>query len=330
MWYSAVGCIVTLTLSLLATPLATHAQPQGKLPRIGVLEPGHPPMVHPVSCSEGFKQRLRDLGYREGQTILLESRYAEVQYDRLPTLAAELVHYQPDVIWTHSNRAAQALKHATTTIPIVVAIMGNVVEQGLVESIARPGGNLTGLDMRQDEFTGKHLELLKVAVPPLTRVAVLVDRFSRPLRALAALEREAQALGLHLLPVEAGDPETYAGAFAAMAEHQAEGLVIWNTFRLANHKPRLLELALAHRLPTISFQRTWVEAGSLLSYGVNVLDMCSRSATYVDRILKGTKPTELPIEGPMQFELVINLKTAEALGLTMPPVLLFQADEVLK
>jgi ABC-type uncharacterized transport system substrate-binding protein len=326
-----VTLIATVALTILMAPVVADAQLTATIPTVGVLEPGPPPAVRPQSCSELFKQSLRDLGYREGQTIRLESRYAEFQYDRLPTLAAELVQRNPDVIWTHSGRAGQALKHATTTIPTVVGITRDFVELGLGESLARPGGNLTGLEMRRDEFEGKHLELLKAAVPPITRVAVLVDpralRFGRP---PPRLEKEAQVLGLHLLPVEAGDPEAFEGAFAAMAEHRAEALMIVDSQRFSMYDRHIVELALAHRLPTISFQRTWAEAGSLLSYGVNLDEMCRRSATYVGRILKGAKPADLPIEGPMKFELVINLKTAQALGLTIPPALLFQADEVIR
>jgi putative tryptophan/tyrosine transport system substrate-binding protein len=196
--------------------------------------------------------------------------------------------------------------------------------------LARPGGNLTGLEMRRDEIGGKHLELLKATVPLTTRVAVLVDPTILSLRRPPwGLEKEAQALGLHLVPVEAADPEAFAGAFAAMAEHRAEALVIVDSQRFSMYTRRIVELAVAHQLPTISFQRTWAEAGSLLSYGVNLEEMCRHSVTYVDRILKGAKPADLPIEGPTKFELVINLKTANALGLTLPPTLLFQADEII-
>jgi putative tryptophan/tyrosine transport system substrate-binding protein len=265
-----IGLLLALTLSLLVAPLAVDAQPRGKLPLLGVLEPSRPPPATPLSCSEHFEHRLRDLGYREGETIRLESRYAELQYDRLSTLAAELGRRQPDVIWTHSAVAARARKHATTTVSIVVGMSRDFVDEGLGESLARPGGNLTGLEMRQDEFAGKHLELLKAAAPLITRVAVLVDQHvaSSYTRPLIALEQGAQALGLHLRAVvEVGDPASFAGAFAAMAEHRAEALVILNSLRLAAYNRRILELAVAHRLPTIPFQRTWAEAGSLLSYG---------------------------------------------------------------
>jgi putative ABC transport system substrate-binding protein len=326
-----VTLVAPLALVVLLAQVMTEAQPAATIPTLGVLEPGPPPAVRPQSCSELFKHSLGELGYREGQSIRLESRYAEFQYDHLPSLAAELVQRNPDVIWTHSGRAGQALKHATTTIPIVVGITRDFVELGLGENLARPGGNLTGLEMRRDEFEGKHLELLKAAVPAITRVAVLVDpralRFGRP---PPRLEKEAQALGLHLLPVEAGDSEAYEGAFAAMVKPRAEALMIVDSQRFSMYARRLVELALAHRLPTISFQRTWAEVGSLLSYGVNLDEMCRRSATYVDRILKGAKPADLPIEGPTKFELIINLKTAKSLGLTLPTTLLFQADEIIR
>jgi len=323
--------IVALALSLFWLLLADAAQKSAKIPRVGVLEPGSPPTVTPRPCLESFQQGLGDLGYREGQNIVLEYRYGEFKPDRLPGLAADLVQRQPDVLWTNSNRTAQMLKQATTTLPIVVGASSDLEEYGLVESLARPGGNLTGLDARTFALTSKRLELLKDAVPQITRVAVLVDSagpFSA--RIPGAFEREAQALGIHLLRVEAGDPGAFDAAFAAMEEQRADALVLMDSPMFSVHSHRLAGLALAHRLPTIGGTRSLAEAGLLIIYGANAPDLCRRSALYVDKILKGTTPGDLPIEQPTKFELIINLKTAQALGLTLPPTLLFQADELIK
>jgi putative tryptophan/tyrosine transport system substrate-binding protein len=324
--------IVALALSLFWLLLADAAQKSAKIPRVGVLEPGFPPTVTPRRCLEFFQQGLGDLGYREGQNIVLEYRYGEFKPDRLPGLAADLVQRQPDVLWTNSNRTAQMLKQATTTLPIVVGASSDLEEYGLVESLARPGGNLTGLDARTFALTSKRLELLKDAVPQITRVAVLVDSagpFSA--RIPGAFEREAQALGIHLLRVEAGDPGAFDAAFAAMEEQRADALVLMDSPMFSVHSHRLAGLALAHRLPTIGGgTRALAEAGLLIIYGAYAPDLCRRSALYVDKILKGAQPADLPVEQPMKFNLVINRKTAQALGLTIPPHILFQADEVIQ
>ena len=321
--------IVTLALGVLVGPVLTAAQPRGSIPRVGVLSIG--PQQPPAPCLLHFQQGLRDLGYVEGQTILLEYRYGEFQPDRLAALAAELVQLQPDVIWTTSTQTALALTPATSTIPIVVGSGGDLVAAGLVDSRARPGGNLTGLETRNIELLGKHVELLQAAVPQLSRVAILVDPAERMHdRVPSTMEAEARALGVQLQRVEAGTPDAFEAAFAAMAAFRAEALVIVANPFLAAHRQRLLALALAQRLPTIAAARSIAEAGSLLSYGVNQSELCQRSALYVDKMLKGARPADLPVEGPMKFEFIINLKTARALGLTIPPTLLFQANEVLQ
>ena len=325
--------IVTLALSLLVLPLAAAAQKLAKLPSVGVLEPDYPPMVTPQSCSVRFRHALGELGYQEGQNIMLEYRYAENQLDRLPALAAGSVQRHPDVLWTSSSRAAQALKQVTTTIPIVVAVAVDLVEQGLVESLARPGGNLTGLDTRYLELTSKRLELLKDAVPQITRVAILVDptgtrRVSD--RIPSAFEAEAWALGLHLLRVEASEPGALDAAFTTMVEQRADALVLMDSRIFRTHRHRLLELALMHRLPTIAPIRSYAEAGSLLAYGADPSDLCRRSAVFVDKILKGAKPADLPVERADKFALIVNLKTAQALGLTLSPLFLSRADEVIR
>ena len=328
MWCRTIGCLVTLTLSLLAAPCTIPAQPRGKIPRVAVLDPTSHERPSPGLLA--FQQGLRDLGYVEGQTILLDYRYGEGHVDRLPALAAELVQLAPDVLWTASDPAAWAAKRATTTIPIVVGVSDGLVEQGLVASHARPGGNLTGLEHPGIEVVGKRLELLKEAVPTISRVAILVD----PAQAAHAhvpsnMAREARALGVQLQRVEAGAPAAFDMAFTAMVQGGADALLIMGSPLFAAHRQQLLALALQHRLPTMAYGRHLAEAGSLLAYGTDSRVLCQRSAIFVHKILHGVKPADLPIEqAPSQ--LVVNLKTAEALGVTIPPTFLFRADEVIK
>ena len=327
-WDSAVGFIITLTLSLLAAPLTVTAQPRRTLPRVGVLEPSSPPGT---SCLAGFRQGLRDLGYVDGQTIILVSRYAEDQTDRLPALATELVRLTPDVLWTHSNPAAQAAKQATTTIPIVVGIASFEATPGLVESLAQPGGNLTGLDSLYTEVLGRRLALLKEAVPTITHVAVLVDPTNPAHQGgLHNLEAEAQTLGVQLQRVEVNAPEALEGAFAAILQGSAEALMFDGPLFGGTTLQRIVAFAAQHRLPTVAGGRNYTTAGVLLGYGMAAYDRCHRSAVFVDKILKGAKPADLPVERAHKFELIVNLKTATALGLTIPPMLLFQADEVIQ
>jgi putative ABC transport system substrate-binding protein len=245
--------------------------------------------------------------------------------------ATELVRLTPDVLWTHSTPAALAAKQATSTIPIVLGVANDLVEQGLVASLERPGGNLTGVELRDIELLGKRLELFKEAVPTLSRVAVLVDPSER---AHAHVPRnigvEARALRVQLQRVEGGDPEAFEAAFAAMAQGGTDGLIIMDTAFFVKHRPRLLELAARYRLPTISGTRGFAEAGSLLAYGARVAELCQRSAVLMDKLLKGATPADLPVERADKFYLVVNLTTAEALGLTLSPTFLYRADEVIK
>jgi putative ABC transport system substrate-binding protein len=327
MWYSAVGFLVMLILSLLVVPLATLAQPRGKIPLVGVLEPG----LQQEGCVTAFQQGLRDLGYMEGQHVTFVYRYAAHQCDRLPALAAELVQLTPDVLWTHSNAAALVVKQATATIPIVVGVANELVELGLVESVAQPGGNLTGLDLRRKELMGKRLELLKEAVPTISRVAVLVDPMNPLYQGVPQhIVPEAQVLSVHLQRVEAHRPETFEGAFAAMVQGGVDALMLPEGPPFSTHQRRLVELALQHRLATMCSSRSWAKDGCLLTYGASFDDLCQRSAVFVDKILKGAQPAQLPVELAHKFSLSVNLKTAEALGLTLPPTFLVQADEVLK
>jgi putative ABC transport system substrate-binding protein len=320
---------MTLTLSLLVVPLLAMAQPQNKFPLVGVLEPG--PQQPTTRCLQGLQQGLRELGYVEGHNIRLAYRYAEDHADRLPALAAELVQLAPDLIWLHSPRAAWAAKRATTTIPIVIGLASNLVEQGLVASLARPGGNLTGMDYRVVAVVTKQLEGLKEAVPTISRVAVLVNPINPTHQGiLPDLEPAARALGVQLLQVEAGTPTAFEAAFAAMVQGGAEALLIVNEAMFSAHRQPLLALALRYRLPTVSYGRHFAEAGSLLAYGADSRELCQRSTVFVQKILHGATPANLPVERVDKFPWVINLKTAEALGLTLPPTVLFLADEVLK
>jgi len=328
MWYGTAGCIIACTLSLLAVPLLATAQPRGTIPRVGVLDPSFPPGP---SCLAGFRQGLRDLGYVEGQTITLVSRYAEGQPDRLPALAAELVQLTPDVLWTHSNPAAHAAKQATTTIPIVVGLASFDATPGLVESLARPGGNLTGLDSMHTEVVGRRLALLKEVVPTITRVALLVDPTNPShIGGLHNLAAEAQTLGVQLQSIEVNAPETLEGALAATIEGGAEALMFEGPLFSGNTLQRILAFAARHRLPTVSGGRNYTTAGVLLGYGMAAYDQCHRSAVFVDKILKGAKPADLPVERAYKFELIVNLQAAKALGLTIPPAVLFQANEVIQ
>jgi len=328
MWYGTAGCIIAFTLSLLAVPLLATAQPRGTIPRVGVLDPSFPPGP---SCLAGFRQGLRDLGYVEGQTITLVSRYAEGQPDRLPVLAAELVQLTPDVLWTHSNPAAHAAKQATTTIPIVVGLASFDATPGLVESLARPGGNLTGLDSMHTEVVGRRLALLKEVVPTITRVALLVDPTNPShIGGLHNLAAEAQTLGVQLQSIEVNAPETLEGALAAIIEGGAEALMFEGPLFSGNTLQRILAFASRHRLPTVSGGRNYTTAGVLLGYGMAAYDQCHRSAVFVDKILKGAKPADLPVERAYKFELIVNLQAAKALGLTIPPAVLFQANEVIQ
>jgi putative ABC transport system substrate-binding protein len=332
MWCNAIGCIVTLLLSLLTVPLAAEAQPVAKIPRIGVLSAGFPPGSADPAAFEAFRQGLRDLGYVEGQTIVVEYRWAEGQGDRLPDLAAELVGLPVDLIVAGTTRAVQAAQHATKTIPIVMAVSADPVASGFVASLARPGGNITGMSLMAPEVSGKRLELLRDIRPGVSRVAVLWNPAQPGSRIdLQGLESAAQSLGLQLYPLEVRSPDAFESAFAAMHREGADALlVLRDPLLLDRHLSAIATYALQHRLPTMYGWRAFVEAGGLMSYGPRVSDLFRRATYYVDRILKGAQPADLPVEQPTQFELVLNLKTAQALGLTIPPHLLVLADEVIR
>jgi len=326
MWYSTLGCIVALTLSMLAASLAADAQRAARVPRIGVLTL----VAGPTPNSEAFQQALHALGWVEGQTIGIEYRWAAGQLDRLRDDAAELVRRKVDVIVASSSPAVQMARQATPTIPIVaVDSETDPVARGLAASLAQPGGNLTGVFLDHAELGGKWLELLREAVPVVTRVAALWDAAMDP-APLRATEVVARSLGVPLHILEVRGPHEFASAFEASAREHASALLVFQSPMLFVHHPRLADLAASRRLPTIALFRDFAQAGGLLSYGPNLQEMFRRAAVFIDKILKGIKPGDVPIERPYKFELVINLKTAKALGITMPPSLLLLADEVIQ
>jgi ABC-type uncharacterized transport system substrate-binding protein len=331
MWLRTVGGLVTLALGMLVAPLATAAQSPGKVPRVGLLLHSRQAYEPRIGRLEEFRQGLRELGYIEGQNIVLEVRYTEERPDRLVELATEHVRLQVDVLVVHGGEGVQAARKATSTIPIVMARMDDADTRGFVASLARPGGNITGLSFQTGELSGKWLELLKEALPSVSRVAVLASEGAEIQR--RTLEQAAFTMGVHLHIFEVRSADDFGSAFAAAHTTQAEGLVILGSRLFTIHAPQLAALAAQHRLPAIYYHRGFAEAGGLMAYGPKESDSSwgwQRAAAFVDKILKGAKPADLPVEQPTRFELVLNLKTAKALGLTMPPALLFQADEVLQ
>jgi putative ABC transport system substrate-binding protein len=317
-----------ITLGLLVAPLAAEAQPAGKVHRIGYLL-GTTREQEPAL--EAFLEGMRALGYVEGQNLVMEYRAAEGQYDRLPALAAELVRLPVDVLLAAITPAALAARDATTTIPIVMAGVGDPVGSGLVAGLARPGGNVTGLTSLQSELIGKELEFLKAVLPTVSRVAVLWNPANQAaVLAMPGAEAAAQRLGVQLHLVEARGPDAFDRAFVAMTQAHAGALLVMGDRVFVEHRRRLAELAAMSHLPTMHNIRPFVEAGGLMAYGPSPSDIRRRAAVYVDKILKGTKPADLPVEQPTTYELIINLKTAQALGLTIPPSVLFQATEVIR
>jgi len=317
-------------VSVLGVPLAGEAQQPGKVPRVGFLGPRSRSDGTPYL--DAFLQGLRELGWVEGQNIAIEYRFAEGRLDRLAALAAELVRLKVDVILAASTPPAVAAKSATSTIPIVMATSADPVELGLVASLARPGGNVTGLSFSVAlDVVGKELELLKETVPKVRRVAVLWNP-ANPGNTLAmkTLRNTARSLSVQLQLLEARSPNEFEAAFAAMAREGAGALLVVPDSIFGLHRARLQDLAAKSRLPAMYGLREHTEAGGLMSYAVDLRDSFRRSATYVDKILKGAKPADLPVEQPTKFKLVINLKTAKALGLTIPQSVLLRADEVLQ
>lgn len=318
--------ILLLALVVFVVPLAAEAQEAGKVARIGVLSAGSPP----VPLFESFRQGLRELGYVEGRNISIEYRWAEGRDERLPGLAADLVRLKVDVI-VASSHAAVAAKQATTAIPIVMPIITDPVGLGLAASLARPGGNATGFATQNDELPGKWMELVKETLPKVSRVAVLFHPTYDGGAQLKASEAAARSLGVRLQALKVERPDDFATAFAEVQKNRAQALIVSSSALFFVHRTRLVEFAAKHRLPTIYHQSGFVvDAGGLMSYGPDFHDLFRRSATYVDKILKGVKPGDLPVQQPTKFELVINRRTAKALGLTIPQSLLLRADRVIE
>jgi putative tryptophan/tyrosine transport system substrate-binding protein len=313
--------------AVLAAPLSAGAQQAGKVPRVGVLSGGSP---SDSRAGDAWRQGLRELGYVEGQTIVIEYRWAEAKYERFPRLAAELVHLRVDVIVATVAAAVRAAKHATNAIPIVM-VVNDPVAAGFVSSLARPGGNITGMSMMSPEVVGKQLELLRQVVPNISRVAVLANP-TNPGNAAQLRQAEvvARTLGMQLHPLEAQSPSEIGRAFAAMTRERADALLVLLDPILADERKQIADLSAKAHVPAMYALRLHVDAGGLMAYGADIFDLYRRGAIYVDKILKGAKPGDLPIEQPTKFELVINLKTAKALGLTIPPSLLLRADQVIE
>jgi putative ABC transport system substrate-binding protein len=313
--------VLLLTVSLL------EAQQTEKVHRIGYLSTRSSSPATPGQ--EAFRHGLRDLGYIEGKNIVLEYRFAEGERDRLPELAADLVRIQVDAIFATGTRATRAAKNATSTIPIIVGGAGDLVGTGLVASIARPGGNITGSTRMSTDLVGKRIELLKEAVSKVSRVAVIWSTRQDGVE-LREMESPARQLGVKVQPVKVREPNEFQSGYAMMVREQTDALIILHSGFAYRHRRRLLELAAINRLPSMCETARWTKSGCLISYGPDRLRLYRRAAYLVDKILKGAKPGDLPIEQPTKFELIINLKTAKKLDFTVPPSVLYRADKVIK
>jgi putative ABC transport system substrate-binding protein len=315
---------------LFALCSSVEAQQPTKIPRIGFLSGALPSSF--AARAEAFQQGLHELGYEEGRNVVIEYRYAEGKFDRLPALAAELVRLKVDVIVTGGPTATRPAKEATITIPIVMAQDTDPVGNGFVASLPRPGGNITGLSSLSSELSGKRLELLKEIVPGLSRVAVF-GTSTNPgnAQSLKEMELAARSFGVKIQSLDIREPRDIESSFRAAVKERADACLMLPAGPIANsQRKEIIELAAKTRLPTIYRDREQVEAGGLMSYGVNFDDLFRRAATYVDKILKGRKPADLPVEQPKKFELIINLKTAKQIGLTIPQSVLYRADKVIK
>ena len=322
-----VNCLLP-TVLLLTVSLAQAQQPT-KVPRIGYLTTVS---LSAISARiEAFRQGLRELGYMEGKNIVIERRFAEGKLDRLPELAAELVHLKVDIIVTTGPSPTRAAKQATSMIPIVMAQDSDPVGNGFVASLARPGGNITGLSTLAPELNGKRLELLKEIVPKLSSVAVL-GTSTNPGNAqqLREVELAAGALKVKLQHLDVLDPKDIETAFRAASKGRADAVLVLASPVFVNKRTEIVELAVKSRIPAIYHRPDFVEDGGLMTYGVNFTDLDRRAATYVDKILKGRKPADLPVEQPMKFEFIVNLQAAKRIGLTIPPNVLARADRVIK
>jgi len=328
-WTLAMTSLGMALALLIAAPVAAESQPAKKY-RIGFL--GLSSAADYAPNLQAFHQGLRDLGYEEGKNISIEFRWAEGHYERLPVLAVELVRLNPDVVVTHATPGIQAARQATTTIPIVMGVSSDPVRLGFVKSLARPGGNTTGVATLQSDLAAKRLELLKEVVPTLGRVAVLWNPTNPALREdLKQTELASVKLGVRLRSFElVREPTSLETVFAAILRERPAGLIVVADSLAVTHSARIAEFAVRNRLPTMAGWRAFVTDAGLISYSADFLEGWRVAARYVDRILKGAKPAELPVEQPTRFDLAINLKTAKALGLTIPPSLLVRADSVVE
>jgi ABC-type uncharacterized transport system substrate-binding protein len=320
---------ILMALALLAAGAIADAQQPTKIPRLGYLNANFP-TTNPVRI-EAIRQGLRELGYVEGKNIVIEWRYAEGKQDGLPALAAELVRLKVDVIVTSASGETRAAKEATSTIPIVMTNDNDPVGSGFVASLARPAGNITGLSTLAPELSGKRMEILREIIPRLSRVAVLASS-TQPgyAQVLEEMELAAKAFGLKLQHLNVLVPKDIETAFRAAGEARADAVLLLSSAVLTSQRTQIIELAVKSRLPASYPRPEFVEAGGLMTYGPNITDLSRRAATYVDKILKGAKPANLPVEQPTKFELVINLKAAKQIGLTIPQSVLYKADKVIK
>ncbi|MDQ3831420.1 MAG: ABC transporter substrate-binding protein [Candidatus Tectomicrobia bacterium] len=322
-----IGLLITFTFGFLLAPIAAEAQGKPRLPMVGVLTSA----AGPSRLGDGLLQSLSDLGYVEGDNLTLEERYAGGTAERLVALAVDMVRQEVAVIVASGYAAVRAAQDATHTIPIVMLLGGDPIGSGLIPRLTRPGGNLTGVAALSSKLSAKRLALLKTVVPAASQVAVLFnpDDVSKALD-WTQTQAAARGLGVRLQPQEVRDPHTLGQAFAAMRQAHADALITFGDVFTLQHRTRIVTFATQSQLPAIYELKPFVEAGGLMAYGPRPKEMFQRVAGYVDKILKGAKPGDLPVEQPTTFELVINLKTAKALGLTIPPSLLSQADEVIR
>jgi len=320
---------IVLALSVIAAPLAAEAQQTGKVHRIGFL--GNTTAALEANLVGPFREGLRELGYVEGRNVLIEYRWVEGRYERLPALIGELIAQKVDVIVTAGTPATLAVKKATTSVPLVMVAVGDPVGTGIVPSLSRPGGNITGLTSISPELDGKRLELLREVIPNVSHVAVLWNAAS-PLQVVAEKQTQAAArvLRLKVLSLGVRTEDEIEHALAAIVKERPGALLVLADRLFLQHRARIMDFAAQHRLPGVHAYRELVEVGGLMSFGPSYAGMHRRAAYFVDRILKGAKPADLPVERPAKFELVINLKAAKALGLTIPPSVLVRADEVIQ
>jgi putative ABC transport system substrate-binding protein len=311
---------------LLALSVSARAQQPKKIPRVGYLTQGAPSSSD--SSLKAFREGLHDVGYVEGQNIIIEYRYAESRTERFPDLVADLLRLKVDVIVASGTQANLAAKRATGTIPIVMANSDDPLGSGLVKSLARPGGNVTGFSSMGQELGGKRLELFREAFPKVRRLAVLWHTTANP--AFRQMQTPAQTLGFKILSLEVRGPEDFDNAFAMVTRERSDGLFTVTAAFMTVNRKRIVKFAAKNRLPAIYHNEQFVEDGGLMSYATSIRDLHHRAATYVDKILKGTKPADLPVEQPTKFEFVINLKTAKQIGLTIPPNVLARADRVIR